>query len=291
MQTQAAAVTAGGAQTIKRTGFVGGIEGGYDWRFGNLLVGVEADLQAVHLLGTASSGALPYPGRADDFLVTSYGDANWLLTARPRIGFITPNDWLLYVTGGPALTRLQTDVSFTDTFNAEETGRVDALKLGYAVGAGVEMPLSWRLSLRADYPHVAFSNTSGQSIYNNLLQFFPEQPFTHSGDLKADLFRLGLNYRFGGAEPESSYASASPPPMTSTPSIFRNWQLETGTRLWLSTGHEQEGPLIAIPPPTLNSRLTYQLDGSRARPSHARITAADSSSKVIWARADSPTAS
>ena len=42
----AAAVSAAGAQSIKPTGFTTGIEGGYNWQIGNLLLGVEADLQA-----------------------------------------------------------------------------------------------------------------------------------------------------------------------------------------------------------------------------------------------------
>ena len=112
---QAAAVTAAGKQTVKATGFAAGIEGGYNWQTGNLLLGIEADLQAIHLNDAASSGAVPRPGAPGvAFTVTSYGNTNWLFTARPRIGFVAPNHWLFYATGGLALTQLQADFSYID---------------------------------------------------------------------------------------------------------------------------------------------------------------------------------
>src|ERR1700722_8344480 len=101
--TQAAAVTAAGAGTIKPSGFTTGVEAGYNWQVGNVLFGFEADLQAVHLNGATSSGLVPYPGAPRfGFTVTSYADSDWLLTARPRVGFVAPNHWLFYATGGLA---------------------------------------------------------------------------------------------------------------------------------------------------------------------------------------------
>jgi outer membrane immunogenic protein len=40
----AAAIAAAGMQTINPTGFVAGLDGGYNWQVGNLLFGLEADL-------------------------------------------------------------------------------------------------------------------------------------------------------------------------------------------------------------------------------------------------------
>lgn len=259
----AAAINAAGIQTITPTGFVSGIEGGYNWRSGNWLFGIEADMQAVHLNGATNSGAVPYPGNpALAFTVTSYGNADWLFTARPRIGFITPNNWLLYATGGLAASQLQTDFSFVDDNDALESGRVNTFKTGYAVGAGIEAPLSSQLSVKADYLHVAFGNTSGAETANNLAAF-PAQVFSHSSDLNADLFRAGLNYHFGGPDGAPSGTSILPlkaPPLPAAPSVFQNWQLETGTRLWLSSGtYGGPNPLggSVTSPPVLVSRLVY----------------------------------
>ena len=103
-----------GNQSIKPSGFATGIEAGYNWQIGRLLLGVEADLQALELNGAANSGAIPYPGFHRQFVVSSYGDSTWLFTARARVGLVAGNNSLVYATGGLAVTRLNSDLLFTD---------------------------------------------------------------------------------------------------------------------------------------------------------------------------------
>jgi outer membrane immunogenic protein len=163
---------------------------------GNLLLGFEADLQAVHLNGATNSGAVAYPGAPGGaFTITSYDNTNWLFTARPRIGFVAPNHWLFYATGGLALTQLQSDVSFVDNGPAQESGKLDTVKAGYAVGGGIEAPLTERLSVKAEYLYVDFGNAAGAATNPPAGQIF-----THTRDLTADILRAGLNYRFGGPD-------------------------------------------------------------------------------------------
>lgn len=262
----AAAVNAAGIQSIKPSGFAAGIEGGYNWQTGSLLLGVEADLQAVHLNGATNSGAVIYPGTpaGKSFTITSYGNADWLLTARPRVGFVAPNHWLFYATGGLALTRLQSDYSFIDDNGpAEETGKLDSVRAGYAVGGGVEAPLTDRLSLKAEYLHVDFANAAGAVTANSLATAFPGQVFTHSGDLKADLVRAGLNYRFGGSRTRPTSDAILPfkvPPWKAQPPLNTAWEFEAGVRVWFSSGSiGAANPLLGFPPPPsdLVSRLIY----------------------------------
>jgi opacity protein-like surface antigen len=260
--TQAAAVTAAGAQTIKPTGFVAGIEGGYNWQIGNLLFGLETDLEGVQLEGATNSGDVLYPGtRLSRFTVTSYGNTDWLFTARPRIGFVAPNHWLFFATGGLALTQLESDFSFIDNRGTLESGRLNAVTLGYAVGGGVEAPLTGRLSLKVDYFFVDFPNTPGSVTANSLTMSFPGQVFSHSSDFKADIVRGGLNYRFSGPDgaPGGDLILPFKPPQWKVPPLLANgWELETGARLWLSSGTVgAPQPLIDTPPTTLASRLVY----------------------------------
>ena len=257
----AAAVTAAGTQTIQPVGFTTGVEGGYNWRTGNWVFGLEADLQALHLNGATNSGAVPYPGApAIAFTVTSYGDSNWLFTARPRIGFVLPNNCLFYATGGFALTQLQNDFSFVDSNGVLESGRLDATKAGYAVGGGVEAPLTDRLSLKADYLFVDFANSAGAVTANNLTPFFPGQVFTHSGDLRANIMRAGLNYWFGGSDAPTGgpFLPFKAPVWKAQPPVNTDWQFETGARVWFSSGSVgAPQPLLNAPPTVLASRLTY----------------------------------
>ena len=75
------AINAAGANSAKTNGFATGIEAGYNWQNGPFLLGVEADLQSLHLNGAASSGAIRYPSGGGQFVVTSYSAANWLFTS------------------------------------------------------------------------------------------------------------------------------------------------------------------------------------------------------------------
>ena len=256
---EATAVNTAGIQSIKTSGFGAGIEGGYNWQTGHLLLGFETDLQALHLNGATNSGAVAYPDApVFAFTASSAGSADWLFTARPRIGFVTANNWLFYVTGGLALTRLQTNFSFIDSFVAQESGSVDALKLGAVAGGGIEAPLTDRLSVKVDYLHVAFGNTAGASTANNLTPVFPAQVFSHSSNLQVDIVRAGLNYRFGGFDVggQAPILPFKAPNSAAPPATFSEWEVQTGVRSWLSNGTiGVPNPLLNSPPLTLASRI------------------------------------
>jgi outer membrane immunogenic protein len=98
---------------------------------GHWLLGVETDLTAVHLNGSANGGPTPYAvsppvnifGQPDRFFINSYANADWLFTFRPRVGFVQ-NNWLLYATGGLALTSLHGDFTFTDGNSASDSANI-----------------------------------------------------------------------------------------------------------------------------------------------------------------------
>ena len=46
--------------------------------------------------------------------ISAYGNANWLATVRPRIGWAA-NNWLLYATGGVAVTNFKDDFALSGT--------------------------------------------------------------------------------------------------------------------------------------------------------------------------------
>ena len=158
---------------------------------------------------------------------------------RPRIGLVAPNHWLFYATGGLAVTQLESDFSFIDNRGTLESGRINAAVAGYAVGGGVEAPLTSRLSLKVDYLFVDFPNTPGSVTANSLSTSFPGQVFSHSSDFKADIVRAGLNYRFGGPDgsPGSNLILPFKPPDWKVPPVLASgWELEAGARLWFSSG-------------------------------------------------------
>ncbi len=207
--TDIPAIDAAGIQSSKPTGFTGGFEAGYIRQSRNFIFGVEGDIGALSLSSSARSGAL-YPGYPYTFTVTSNISTTWLATVRGRLGYAV-NNWLFFVTGGAAFTDLHGSFAFSDTYgnangnpNAHESASFSDTKTGYTIGGGVEAGLWGNWSVKGEYLYADFGTVSASS--NNLTAFsppllfpkiaFPENAFTHRFDLKANIARAALNYRF-----------------------------------------------------------------------------------------------
>ena len=113
--SSATAVNANGAQTLSPKGIVGGIQAGYNWQAGHLVLGVELNFDDFHR-SSASTVTVGYPAFAPTtFTISLSIKTNWLFTARPRLG-LTMNNWLFNATGGLAVTNVKANFTFTDTF-------------------------------------------------------------------------------------------------------------------------------------------------------------------------------
>jgi len=199
--TSVPAIAAAGAERIRTRGFTGGGQFGYNWQSGAVVFGGELDFDYLGLRGSTSASAL-YPCCAPTgFTINASTSNTWLFTARPRLG-LANNNWLFYVTGGLAVAQVKGDFTFTDTFaTAHESGSVSKTKAGWTVGGGVEYGLAGNWSIKAEYLYVNIRSVSTTST--NLTAFtppiaFPTNVFTHSLDLRENIVRAGLNYRFGG---------------------------------------------------------------------------------------------
>ena len=86
-------------------GVIGGVQAGYNWQAGKFVVGLEADIQASDIHGSAvvtpiiQNNGVPFPGAG--FLSASQR-IDWFGTVRARAGFTPVDRLLLYVTGGLA---------------------------------------------------------------------------------------------------------------------------------------------------------------------------------------------
>lgn len=248
--SQANAVNTVGKQSIDPSGFLGGIEGGYNWQLNpHLLIGIETDIQALSTNGETNTGAVMYPGSpTTQFVLTSYANNNWMWTARPRIGLIE-NNWLFYLTGGPALALLQTDFLFSTNVGQFESQRVSKVTPGYVVGAGVEAGLTNHISMKAEYLFADFNNQTG-SMRNHSVP--ADQNFTNTVKLKTNMLRLGVNYEF------DDKGAGLLNGLQLIPGLFSasQWQTDTGARLFLSTG-VNGAPQPLLDDGVLVSRLTF----------------------------------
>ena len=139
-------------------GAAGGIQGGYNWQWGQWVVGAETDLQA--------SGA-------DDTFGSWKFSNRWFGTLRGRAGYAM-NNILFYGTFGLAYGDVRAELA-----GASETRTM----AGLAAGAGMEVGLTPNWSAKAEYLYVQLNN-QGYVLtgVNNGFQ--------------SNVFRLGVNYRF-----------------------------------------------------------------------------------------------
>lgn len=197
--TSPGAIAVAGTQHLDATGVTGGGQLGYNFQHGSWVIGVEADFGAMDLSDARSSTGT-YPCCAPTgFTVRQSLRTSWLFTARPRLGYAA-GKFLLYGTGGLALTNINYQSVFTDTFaTAHENGGVAQNQTGWVAGGGVEYQVADHWSFKGEFLHADFGNVFNHST--NLTAFsppiaFPTNVFTHTADLSGNVARFGVNYRF-----------------------------------------------------------------------------------------------
>src|ERR1700674_4187133 len=122
-----------GTSTI--SGVIGGGQIGYNWQTGNLLFGLEADIDWSGQTGTLNSAltAIPNGIAGTDSISTRVRTFG---TARARVGFAADR-WLWYATGGFGWQNVSFSEAFTPTGGAlVGVNSASATRVGYSVGGG-----------------------------------------------------------------------------------------------------------------------------------------------------------
>jgi high affinity Mn2+ porin len=180
-----------------------GLQGGYNYVFpSRLMLGVEAEVSAPN-----SDVLIPYAVRGSQTVTSpligqvTYGEAVIHYgSARARVGYAFDH-FLFYGTGGLAwsydqVTRSQDAGNSFNGFAGPGTVDTKLLwRLGWAAGAGIEIPLAGNWTAKAEYLATGF----GRKGFN-----FPVAMEPFSSDLAMQSIRLGLNYRIGNDTPHIS---------------------------------------------------------------------------------------
>jgi len=117
-------------------GLIGGTVG-YNWQFGQALIGAEGDIDWSSIKGTTT---VLCPGGCET-------RNKWLATVRGRLGYAFDR-FLPYFTGGLALG----DINATLPVPVLPGGSISSA--GWTVGAGLEVGLVSNVSLKAEYLYV-----------------------------------------------------------------------------------------------------------------------------------------
>jgi outer membrane immunogenic protein len=184
-----------GNQQFNPSGFTGGIQGGYNWRSGNLVFGLEADFDSFRSAGSNSVSRLAFGATIVTISETSKTD--WLFTLRPRLGVVA-NNWLFYATGGLAVTKLKGTWNYADDLNPDfESASKSSTKAGGAIGGGIETALPGNWVIGAEYLFVSFGRVSVNSanLHTGAGGFWTDV-LTHTIDLNSNIVRLRLNKQY-----------------------------------------------------------------------------------------------
>jgi len=144
-------------------GLVGGTLG-YNYQLGQVVFGIEGDIDWSGIKGSETCGGLNCDTRN-----------NWLSTVRGRLGYAGFDRFLPYVTGGVAFGDVKTSVAgFGDSSKT---------RTGWTLGGGVEYAIAGPWTAKVEYLYVDLGSGDDSAFGSNR-------------DFKTSLVRAGLNYRF-----------------------------------------------------------------------------------------------
>jgi outer membrane immunogenic protein len=174
----------------------GGIQLGINRQIGQLVVGIEADVQTSDIAGSSRTSFAPpviFP-----FTYSAATSIDWFTTLRARLG-LASNDRLIYVTGGLAVGDVNYNATYLITPNsAFAKVKSNETQSGYVLGAGVEQSFAsnWSLKLEYQYINLGDQNAEGKLFFANGVP--SGETVKTSFDTEIHTVRIGLNYRFHG---------------------------------------------------------------------------------------------
>ena len=168
-----------GGISVSDWGALVGATGGYNFMFGDFVVGPEVDIAWTSL--KADSGS-------------AYGTSyyrfkpkwDWVGTIRARAG-VAVDRALIYATGGIALVNANHKFcEFTDCDPDPEDARSTGTDVGLALGVGTEIMVDRNLSFKFDYLYITVPTSHGHDGDGDPKNF----------DSYASIGRVGLNWHF-----------------------------------------------------------------------------------------------
>jgi outer membrane immunogenic protein len=166
------------------TGVLGGFQGGYNYQFGQWVVGIEGDYSFSGVSGDITTPSQKIAGN----LTASNSQITWLADITGRVGYAWSN-WLLYAKGGAVWTHVEANSNTTGPSPSTTSG--NETRSGWLIGGGVEWAVMEHVSLKLEYNYMDFGTadvvriTAGSGFQNH-----------RDESLTANVVKIGANYRF-----------------------------------------------------------------------------------------------
>jgi len=171
-----------GSISADSTGVIGGLQGGYNWQTGNLVVGIEGDISFSSANRTVTVTSAP--GGNDSYK----SQLSTLGTVRGRIGWALDRA-LIYGTGGVAFASFKNEYSDPATVIGFDVGP-NSTVTGWTAGGGIEYALVDHWTVKAEYLHVGFPTRTAS------VTPIPGNTYAFAFKDSLDIGRVGINYKF-----------------------------------------------------------------------------------------------
>jgi outer membrane immunogenic protein len=198
--------TFGSPPGLRPSGFIGGGQAGYNLQNGQWLGGAEVDFDGLAAKADASVSPF-FNGKGNRNTVSWSSRYDWLFTARLRGGFLVDPNWLVYVTGGLAVTHVHDSAMCTSPSNGvcgdSNAGSTiswsDSNTLaGGTVGGGVETKFAPHWTARVEYLYAKFKSTTAPVAGSTgfVPSFAAAIPPLFSFEHQLNMVRFAINYQF-----------------------------------------------------------------------------------------------
>jgi outer membrane immunogenic protein len=160
----------GGSGTFETSpdGWLAGATLGYNFQTGNIVFGIEGDIDYVDAKGSGAA-----------ICSTCTFKNTWLGTVRGRLGYAFGR-WLPYITAGGAFGNLEIETG---------SGEANKMQTGWTAGAGLEYAMWGNWSAKLEYLYVDLGSISCGAATCVAAS-------DTNVDFTANVVRAGINYRF-----------------------------------------------------------------------------------------------
>jgi outer membrane immunogenic protein len=189
-------VNASGSPSFDKSGVTAGGQIGFNWQVSNVVYGVEADFEWLDLKRD-TGGTFLYTTNGAPYILTASEKTPWLFTARPRIGWAWDRV-LLYGTGGVAVAEIELNQSFGEPHAGvavQNFPSTNKTQVGWTAGLGGEWAFFDHWTVKAEWLYAQFNGIGWTNQFNT--PFDGNATFFNStSNLKLNIARVGLNYKF-----------------------------------------------------------------------------------------------
>jgi outer membrane immunogenic protein len=176
-------------QKFDTKGFLGGVQGGWNYQFGHFVLGSEVDFSWANVKGDETTS---FGGVAS---ITRSSKAKWMGTATTRLGYAWDRV-LVYSKLGAAWAHFD----YNDDFSISGIGSIynssaSETRAGWTVGTGIEWAFLGNWSAKVEYDYIDFGRRTVDFASVGPI------PVNLDVDQRISQVKVGLNYRFGGMGP------------------------------------------------------------------------------------------